>query len=451
MKKVVRWLYVLSVLLFAFTSSAITSINTTLAITSKEYVMYAQNDIMFYNPTESKRNNKTCYSEPGENTNYAGDQVWTDDQLETIKNNQAIYLEAAEEYGIPWELLAVVHYMETGLSRKNPSSGILGQGLYGLSEYTNGGTSGGELFKPGKELSDEEFLEQSKIAAKTFADYGLDFSTDEGVKRMLFKYNGAAQNYIDKALAMGFSQEEAENGEGSPYVMNRYDAERDPTSGEMGSNWPGIYTGDHVYDSNATSERFGTFVLYQALKGDKSVCTDTDGGVGGWADGDLVFYLQYEGDWANDPYGCASQTIANGGCGPTSLASVIATMTGDSSVTPRTIAQIAEEKDYAVCGQGSYHGIAMIAEDFGLTVTPHTSPSIEEVSEMLRNGSMFHIVGGGGPPPFNSDGHFIALRGVTDDGQWLIFDPGNKENNSKEWDPHTIADYVKDSTWYEIR
>ena len=205
----------------------------------------------------------------GKNTNYAGDTVWSEAELTAIAENQAIYEEAANEYGFPWQILAVLHSQETGLKRYNPDNG---QGVYQLYSYTDGGTNANR-FTPASSISEEEFLRQTKLAAQIVSDWVGDLNDPDNVKKLFFKYNGAAERYIQKALNMGFTQEEAENGEGSVYVMNRYDAERDPTSSSMSVYWPGRYTGDGVYTEGSTTETFGTFVKYQALGG-AQVCAN---------------------------------------------------------------------------------------------------------------------------------------------------------------------------------
>ncbi len=100
---------------------------------------------------------------------------------------------------------------------------------------------------------------------------GLDLNTAAGIKTLFFKYNGRAQKYIDKAIDMGFTAEEAATGEGSPYVMNKYDAARDPSSPNMSPLWPGRYVGDGQWNATSTSSRPGAYTIYVGLGG-------TDGG-----------------------------------------------------------------------------------------------------------------------------------------------------------------------------
>ncbi len=208
------------------------------------------------------------------NANYAGAQVWSDAEMQAIEANRAIYEEAADKYDFPWQVLAVLHSHETGLRRYNPDNG---QGVYQLYSYTDGGRNANR-FEPASEISEDEFRRQTIIAAEVVSGMVGDLNESGNIKRLFFLYNGTSQKYIDKALAMGFSEEEAKNGEGSAYVMNRYDEQRDPTSSKMSALWPGRYVKDGVYDSSSTSNGFGAFVQYEALAGSGSYCSGGGGG-----------------------------------------------------------------------------------------------------------------------------------------------------------------------------
>lgn len=188
------------------------------------------------------------------------------------------------------------------------------------------------------------------------------------------------------------------------------------------------------------SNYHGTFGSYSA---GMDICSESATIV--W-NGEPVFYQQTDPQWGSipyDKYGCGT-TIGSGGCGPTSLASIIATLTGDPTVTPPVIAQKALDGGYRACNSscscnGSYHSITNIATDYGLVVENiGNKPGIEKISNYLRQGWMFHIAGSG-PEPFSGGGHFIAIRGITDDGKWLVFDSSHGgRNNTVEWDPEGI-------------
>lgn len=228
---------------------------------------FNENGIYYYNPSGSSSN---CTS-TGNNTNYAGEQVWTEGEMALIELNRPVYEEVATKYGFAWQFLAVIHSMESGLSRTNPyqSDGTPGEGVYQLHSIKSEHAA---LFQSGKVLTDAEFHEQTELAAQVLSSNN-DLTTDGGIKRAFFRYNGVAQVYINKALNMGFSQEEAENGEGSYYVMNRYDAARDPASSSMSPYWPGRYVRDGVYDPSSTSMTFGAYTKFAAIGGGSDICT----------------------------------------------------------------------------------------------------------------------------------------------------------------------------------
>lgn len=163
--------------------------------------------------------------------------------------------------------------------------------------------------------------------------------------------------------------------------------------------------------------------------------------------GELVIYYQSDEPWGSIPYGnCGGTTIGEAGCGPSSLAMIITAMTG-KKVTPDEIAKKAAERGYRVCGSGSSHAITEIAKDYGLNVKDYGRPSIDEINDALKKGVMFQVAGSG-PSPFSANGHFIAIRGITDKGEWLIFDSAHKGTgtNEKKWNPSEIYPYVS-SDW----
>ena len=240
-----------------------------------------------------------CEVDDGGNQNYAGAKVWSDAELSAISENQPIYEKVASEFGFSWQILAVFHNMETGLRRYNPGNG---QGVYQLDTYTNGGTNENR-FEPADSISEEEFERQTRIAAEVITSMAAgDLDDPNNVKKLFFRYNGMSSKYIEKALALGFSREEAENGEGSPYVMNGYDVRRDPSSSEMDLAWAGRYVKDGVYDSTSTSARFGAYVRYSALAGNK-YCEETTPGGGNGSIVDTAMLLSWSGHGhtKNDP------------------------------------------------------------------------------------------------------------------------------------------------------
>lgn len=188
----------------------------------------------------------------GSNKDYAGNQIFTDEELEKIEELSPFYIAAAEKYDMPWQILAVIHKRESNFMKGGPGNG---QGPYQMA-------AGG--YKTGP-YSDEEFQKATDEAAAFFSNKanGRDLHDPDNIKYTFFAYNGMAELYKKQARDLGFSQEEADNGEGSPYVMNKADAKRDPATAAP-NTWGQIKEdyGDLVYPAN---EDHGAFVMYQAI------------------------------------------------------------------------------------------------------------------------------------------------------------------------------------------
>ena len=219
---------------------------------------FSQNDALFYEPCGDADSNKESVEICGTNKNYADEQVWTDAELKAIKANAPFYQKAASKYGIPWQILAVIHKREHSLARDNPGNG---QGVYQFYSAEERSKCEGGDFSPGK-ISDEQFQIQTDCAAKRIKESygaGLNLTRDDDIKRMFFKYNGTASAYKRQAIRLGFSQAQAENGEGSPYVMNRYDKKREPSG-----KWCQIKRDNGPMECPANND-FGAFVYYKAI------------------------------------------------------------------------------------------------------------------------------------------------------------------------------------------
>ena len=75
-----------------------------------------------------------------------------------------------------------------------------------------------------------------------------------------------ATAYKTQALNLGFTQAQANVGEGSPYVMNRADCARDPTVEPTRSNitWGQIKTDGGSLEYPANND-YGAYIVYCAL------------------------------------------------------------------------------------------------------------------------------------------------------------------------------------------
>ena len=156
----------------------------------------------------------------------------------------------------------------------------------------------------------------------------------------------------------------------------------------------------------------------------------------------LTYYNQLDERWANEMYG-KTDTIGVAGCGPTALAIAISNLTGDET-DPVEVAEWSYENGYVCEGSGSYISlIPNAAEHFGLSVEKLGKSSAEELKQHLEDGKMIIAIMGAGH--FTNTGHFIVLRGVTDDGKILVADPVSYNRSTMAWDISTILKEVKNA------
>ncbi|MEK3733529.1 C39 family peptidase [Paenibacillus sp. FSL M8-0334] len=150
---------------------------------------------------------------------------------------------------------------------------------------------------------------------------------------------------------------------------------------------------------------------------------------------EVVYFNQLDIRWADKPYG-PNDTIGVAGCGPTSLSIVVSTLTGQT-VDPVTMSKWAYDNGYLAEGTGSYHSLIPDgAKHFGLQVTGATVKDKQTIVDALGAGKLVIAIMAKGH--FTSSGHFIVLRGVTEDGHILVADPASKKRSEQSWDFNII-------------
>lgn len=152
--------------------------------------------------------------------------------------------------------------------------------------------------------------------------------------------------------------------------------------------------------------------------------------------GDIVFYHQWDPRWADKPF--SGSDFYNSGCGPTSMAIILATMI-DPSITPVDTGAVFGAQDG---GTSSWqNAIAGVREKWGDKVTIETASSFDDAYEFVKSGKGMVWLGGSGRLPFTG-GHMVAMIDVTSDGQVKIADPwGGKSGPYGQHED--IADYPK--------
>ncbi len=144
---------------------------------------------------------------------------------------------------------------------------------------------------------------------------------------------------------------------------------------------------------------------------------------------EVVYFNQLDQRYANQPFGTGN--IGGYGCGPTSMAIVVSSLT-DEIVDPIAMARWAYENGGWCKGQGSYHSlIPNAAKAWGLNVAGCKASEPQRILDALSQGNLVVAIMGKGH--FTTTGHFIVLRGVQD-GKILVADPASTSRSQKAWD-----------------
>ena len=142
----------------------------------------------------------------------------------------------------------------------------------------------------------------------------------------------------------------------------------------------------------------------------------------------VISYSQCDPEWGDFNYGregihgSDENSICDSGCGPSSFASILATL-GMKGVTPADTSDIAGKAGMHVHGNGSSWDLTrFLANNYGLQYEPLGNAGVETINSKLKAGQMIHAVGAGGLP-FTGGGHYVAIVGITDSGEWIVADP----------------------------
>ena len=207
------------------------------------------------------------------NLDYAGRPMLNSTQLQTIAQNEPVYQQAAAKAGIPWQMLATIHLLESGLSLTNPTYNA--NGVYQIlnTNYTEG-----------QQLDNADFQAESDTAAmfiksKVSYNYSSNRNLTEGttdpdtIKDTFYSYNG--RGYSAQAQQNGFNPD-TQAFEGSPYVMNTADAQRDVTAlpknettwGQYKTNGVFLYPADYFH---------GAYLIFEDISGDTTTACGPSG------------------------------------------------------------------------------------------------------------------------------------------------------------------------------
>ena len=201
---------------------------------------------------------------------------------------------------------------------------------------------------------------------------------------------------------------------------------------------------ESLYPENKVEQAVGNkeliHFLYRLGNGDyvnnqEIVMTDEE------LSGGIPLLMQWDDRWGFDTYG--SNVIGITGCGPTCLSMVILGLTGDTSATPRGIANWSEREGFYITGEGTnWNLLRNMLIQYGLYVYQYSADE-QLLKDSLDAGRVAILSMGQGH--FTDIGHFIVVK-ASEDGKLVVNDPNSIENSNTLWNYEDIASEIK-SMW----
>lgn len=151
----------------------------------------------------------------------------------------------------------------------------------------------------------------------------------------------------------------------------------------------------------------------------------------------LTYYSQHDSRWADALYG-GQDPITSYGCGPTVLAMLVSSFTGQTTF-PSEMADWAAANNYWAAGSGTKHDFIMEgAAAFGFHAESFQNYTKEGIISELKNGHI--LVALMGPGHFTVSGHFIILSDYWSGDKISVADPASLENTQTPWDAQIVLD-----------
>ena len=155
--------------------------------------------------------------------------------------------------------------------------------------------------------------------------------------------------------------------------------------------------------------------------------------------------IQWDKRWGYETYGDSNIGLA--GCGPTCVAMVVYSLTGNDKITPVTAAKYSEENGYYVDGIGTaWELMTTFPKKYGINIH-EVGLSKERIESELDNGGL--IICAMGPGDFTLSGHFIVIYGYDDNG-FKINDPNCITRSKKQWTYDRLATQIKALWGYKL-
>lgn len=265
-------------------------------------------------------------------------------------------------------------------------------------------------------------------------DSGGNSST---IKASFRKYKSINESILDHAALLS---------QGSSYKKQKVTEATDPFEQARRIKAAGYATDADYAETLAKVIRQYNLEKWDIVTGNNDCIADSATLVPGSYHKPIVYFNQ--GDYPNDRYGSYG-TIKSHGCGPTSMAIIISSMTGQTH-DPIEMTNLACNSGLCT-SNGSSHSIAkVLGEKFGLKVSGEISQDAagqQQVVDALSSGKSL-VLTLQGPGIFTKGGHFLVLVGVTNDKKIQVADPGSRNRTNQTY---TMAEITRSQKkWWII-
>lgn len=161
----------------------------------------------------------------------------------------------------------------------------------------------------------------------------------------------------------------------------------------------------------------------------------------------IPLLLQWDERWGYIRYG--GDFLAVTGCGPTCLSMVWCGLNKKGIWSPDKVAEMAEKSGYYAQGQGSSWDLMTGgAGKLGLRAERVIFDE-KHIKETLYQKKP--IICAMGPGDFTTQGHFIVLTGINDDGKILLNDPNSRKRSGKSWDLKKVMPQIRNLWAYSLK
>lgn len=133
------------------------------------------------------------------------------------------------------------------------------------------------------------------------------------------------------------------------------------------------------------------------------------------------YFNQADSRWANYPYTSPAHpnaTVKTAGCGPTSGAMVVSSLTGNI-IYPNQMAQLFKDNGFRANEGTSLNAFPWLGQRYGLTCNRTTN--LDDAVNCLHRGGM--VIASCGAGLFSTGGHIIVLAAMKDANTIIVYDP----------------------------